>query len=574
MVFSYIIFYKEVCLTRFLYAYFAPIEKRGCKNIFKASRVVSAMLNKKLLFAPWACRNKNYGSGQISEKIFRKIFKDLIVFDPQEVLYLNGREEMNRLFLETVQKEQPDYILLWLIYDEFSIETLLKIKEISPKTKIMNFFGDDDALFYNFSRYYAPIIDCCFVAQTAFIKEYKKEGIKNPYRLVGVDVEYYKPLAVEKNFDVTFIGTPKTDRYKLIKFLIDNGVGVTIFGAGWDKHTDLKEFYRGALSKEELVNTINQSKISLSFTKNYEGKPHYKGRVVEISACRSFLITEYFKGYYDLFSKDEIVMFNNEKDLLEKVKYYLHHEAKRESIANRAYKRVLKNYSLEKEIRQAINSLERIQPKKVHFSTGKQALYLTVDELKGTNDEIYKKVQDYEYVGFKERGSDALPYKDYLQIYSLEKSGKDISCCDYYVHSRFVGDYLGLLNAHYACKTLDKSHFDSLIFLSQLVVKKGYFIKNLEDFRMYASTKNISLDKNRIAFVSIPLLRVQNLKKIPENLIWGIYKPIFEDKLRPAYNAHGIFASAYLYKLLLFCIFTNKGFIIRRLLKKSGKVLA
>ena len=62
---------------------------------------------------------------------------------------------MNKRFLEVVKREQPDYVFLWLIYDEFYIDTLLKIKKISAKIKIINFFGDDDSLFDNFSRFYS-----------------------------------------------------------------------------------------------------------------------------------------------------------------------------------------------------------------------------------------------------------------------------------------------------------------------------------------------------------------------------------------------------------------------------------
>ena len=116
-------------------------------------------IDKKILFAAWACNNKNYFPYQTWRTPLQKIFKEFIAFDPQECIYQYGKKEMNKKFLEVVEKEKPDFIYFWLIYDEFYIDTLLKIKKISPKTRTVNFFGDDDVMFENFSRYYALFID-------------------------------------------------------------------------------------------------------------------------------------------------------------------------------------------------------------------------------------------------------------------------------------------------------------------------------------------------------------------------------------------------------------------------------
>src|SRR3989344_6984660 len=107
--------------------------------------------DKKMLFAAWSCNNKNYFAYQTWDAPLRKLFSKVINFDPQEKTYEYGKDEMNLQFLDIVEKEKPDYILLWLIYEEFYPETLFKIKEISPRTKVINFCGDDDAQFYDYS---------------------------------------------------------------------------------------------------------------------------------------------------------------------------------------------------------------------------------------------------------------------------------------------------------------------------------------------------------------------------------------------------------------------------------------
>ena len=120
--------------------------KKPNKNILKFK-------DKKLLFAAWAAENKAYTSYQYFYNPLNKIFKNISLFDPQRNMYKYGREKMNQLFLELVKDEQPDYIFFWLIYDEFYLDTLKNIKKVSPKTKTINFFGDDDTLFDSFTRF-------------------------------------------------------------------------------------------------------------------------------------------------------------------------------------------------------------------------------------------------------------------------------------------------------------------------------------------------------------------------------------------------------------------------------------
>lgn len=524
----------------------------------------------KLLFAPWGCKNKNYGSAQVSENIFRKIFKKIVIFDPQEEINLYGQEKMNRKFVEIVEKEKPDFVFLWLIYEEFFIDTLVKIKKVSPNTKIINFFGDDDTLFENYSRFVAPLFDCSMVFQTDFIEKYKKDGVNSVFKSIGLDLDYYKPIKTEKKYDVSFIGTPKKDRYDFISHLIKNDVNVTIFGAGWEKHPDLKENYAGKLSKERLIEVINQSKINLSFTKNYLGKVHFVGRVTEIAACKSFLLSEYFQGYYDLYRKNEIIMFKDKKDLLEKVKYYLKNEREREEIAARAYKRAVKEQSLEKETVFALKNmknekyLEDIE--KYKESTGK-VFYFTKKDMKLNINEIKNKITEYDYIGFKEQKTKHLPYKEYLQVYSLKKSDKKISCCDYYINSLSLGDYL-LFNSKFCYGELDKRDFFALLTPSQLIIEKDYFSKNIEKFiGIFSVNMFDKLKDEDFAFVSLPLLRKMKLNNIGDKIMEKAYIPKYEEKLRMLNNQKKIYTNFYLYKLILNSLF-GKIFILKQLKKK------
>lgn len=290
--------------------------------------------NEKILFAAWSCHNPNYFAYQTWDTPLRKIFKKVISFDPQEYTYRYDKSEMNQKFLQIVKKEEPAYIFLWLIYDEFYPETLFAIKKISPKTKVLNFCGDDDAQFYDYSSLNSFFVDYSLISHKEFVKLYKNKAFFS----VGTNTDQFKPLSIEKKYDVTFIGTPKTDRADFVRYLMGKGIKIKVFGAGWEKHPEFKEVYGGFLDKEDYTKVINQSKINLCFNKNYLGKTHVIQKFFEMNACKSFVLTEYCKGYSNLFKLGtELVMFKDKKDLYENIAYYLKNDKERELIAKRSY---------------------------------------------------------------------------------------------------------------------------------------------------------------------------------------------------------------------------------------------
>ncbi|MSS74270.1 hypothetical protein EXS72_01380, partial [Candidatus Pacearchaeota archaeon] len=130
---------------------------------------------KKILFAAWSSHNTNYFAHQTWNSPLNSLF-NVISFDPQESVDRFDKDKMNKLFLQLVHKEKPDYLFLWLIYDEFYPKTLFAIKKISPKTKIINFCGDDDAQFQDYSVFNSFFVDYSLITHKEFIKNYKNKA--------------------------------------------------------------------------------------------------------------------------------------------------------------------------------------------------------------------------------------------------------------------------------------------------------------------------------------------------------------------------------------------------------------
>lgn len=100
------------------------------------------------------------------------------------------------------------------------------------------------------------------------------------------------------------------------------------------------------------------SKINLNIAlKGIEGGTPQ--RVMDIMGAGGFVMTTYCAETAELFEEDrEIVMFRTPEELLEKVDYYLTHEAERKQIAKQGCEKVLGRYTYEHKMRELIDWLE------------------------------------------------------------------------------------------------------------------------------------------------------------------------------------------------------------------------
>jgi len=95
---------------------------------------------------------------------------------------------------------------------------------------------------------------------------------------------------------------------------------------------------RGSL---QIRNFLNQKQIDLAVNETANM------RIFEATGCGVFLLTEHFENLQQYFEiGKEIVTFHNEKDLIEKIQYYILHQDERNEIAHRGQQRCLRDYSM------------------------------------------------------------------------------------------------------------------------------------------------------------------------------------------------------------------------------------
>lgn len=533
---------------------------------------------KNIFFVMWEGANKKHYLYQSIYLPLKKMFKEIVLYDTKIENIKYGPHQMRKNLIEQINKIKPDYILLtiWGCGEFESIDLIGEINKASPETKIIGLFTDDDRDYEISSVYYALFLDYSIVNQVHYVPKYRKEGHK-AFPSFSIDLKNFKPMNLKKKYDVSFIGAPIQPRIELMRFLIQNGIKVNIWGRNWFKYPEFKDFYKGIPDEKEFVKIINESRINLAPSKNMYGEPHFKGRILEFAACKSFALVDYFSGYLNYFKENEEIVFVKDKDdLLRKIDYYLKNEKEREKIAENSYNKVVKNHDLvlvysnifREIINEENNASNKPLPKikKKIFTISKKDLGKGIDYIK-------ENFKNYDYINFKEGSQISYKYKDYLQSYSLEKTKKSISCCDYYVCFNEGANYIRFRPSR-AIKVLEKEEFNDLINPNQLMTTKQYFLDNFDKFRALLNGKNTDLvNESNSAFIDIPLVKIKrlnktNLKGIKSlgpnslekafqlNFIVWLYSLIIQKK---------IFLNSYAYKLIIMPLLQKNNVILKYL---------
>jgi len=199
-----------------------------------------------------------------------------------------------------------------------------------------------------------PSYDINFVPRIENIGEYQNAGAKEVYLLFRYYIpELHRPIQLteddRKRFesDVIFIGHFEPDhRTECLEALLDAGIHVRLFGAGWNYYLSkkMKDAFGTPIRPlygDEYVKALCASKIALCFMSKLN-KDTSTIRSFEIPACGVLLLSERTDELRGLYKEDkEAVYFSDKKELVEKVKLLLREPEKRKAIAKAGRERCL-----------------------------------------------------------------------------------------------------------------------------------------------------------------------------------------------------------------------------------------
>lgn len=280
---------------------------------------------------------RGYGLEMVLYDQLHRMGHRLIPFHYDVLLHEFGKEKMNAMLLELVLKEKPD--VLFTIISENQLDPAV-MDEISHRTDTVTFnLCADDQWRFAFTSAWAPHFNWMVTTYAGAVPMYRQIGYPNVLQTQwGFNPAIHRKFDAEKIYDVSFVGMPHGNRIEILQQLVNGGIGVHVWGAGWTT---------GRVSLEEMVRIFNQTKINLNLSRcSGSDILQIKARDFEVPGCGGFLMSGYnpdLKSYYE-FGK-EIETYHDAKELIEKIKYYLHHEEERERIAAAGYKRAQEAHS-------------------------------------------------------------------------------------------------------------------------------------------------------------------------------------------------------------------------------------
>lgn len=289
---------------------------------------------------------------------FMKIRYKLSLY--RDRLQSNSRMLFNEFALNKYKQEKPD--LVFIMNGEILESKTLDLFRENSKVALWLF---DSRKRLPLSVNHIDHVDALFCYEQEDVTEYEKEGKTAYFLPQACDTDTYKPLCLERDIDILFIGnliySPK--RQSVTKAVIEQfpHKNIQIFGIykPWYKgiikwlSREYKSFYKNKTVSPEKANELyNRSKIVLNIHCEQQ-KNGANPRVFEICGSKSFQICDSNPYIDSLFSKGEIGIWHNTDELISLIKESLNSDTT--DRANAAYIITINNHTFDNRLQMVVD---------------------------------------------------------------------------------------------------------------------------------------------------------------------------------------------------------------------------
>jgi hypothetical protein len=250
---------------------------------------------------------------------------------------------------------------------------------------------------FDLVRDIAARFDACVVPEAAAQERFHRVGAR-PIRIqLAANPRVYRPYAVPRTFDVTFVGQCYADRAEFLDYLHRNGVAVRAWGAGWqprkrldsahmkaafalveDERLDgLRRIARARLMRtrrptapepveiidtsafggprllqRDLVRMFSRSRLSLGFAtagdshRTEKRLTHLRLREFEAPMSGALYLTEHQPELVEYFEPGkEVLTYADRQHLLETAHFYLAHQEQAEQVRRAGFERARREHT-------------------------------------------------------------------------------------------------------------------------------------------------------------------------------------------------------------------------------------
>jgi len=171
------------------------------------------------------------------------------------------------------------------------------------------------------------------------VRWYLAEGVLAFYFPEGCNPAFHRPMDIEQDIDVSFVGKRYGFRTTFIDALAKHGIKIECFGPGWPN---------GPATQEQMIEIFNRSRINLGI-----GGVALSNRITCLKT-RDFAVPPTGQLYLTTYDAElarmyhlgrEILCYFNEIDCVELIRYYLANPAERRAIAEVGRERCIREHT-------------------------------------------------------------------------------------------------------------------------------------------------------------------------------------------------------------------------------------
>ncbi len=310
------------------------------------------------------------------------------------------KEKFSQYLLDKIKLLQTNFeYSLFLSYFRDSDIDEGCLSEIKRFGLIIANFSCNNTHQFQLVKKISPFCDYNLHSEKTSVEKFRSIKANPIWFPMAANPKYYKPISVTRNEDVSFVGGLYSQRPYYIRHLLENGINVDAYGPGWKDpgnktflrnvkkelvriklliktlfsfnsterlklsstiakndfvrilKSDYKKRLHYPISDNEMIRKYSSSKISLGFLEVDMGNErsgrkdqHLHLREFEAPMSGALYFTNYCEELFEFYEPNkEIVIFRNEHELLDKVKYYLKksNSSEAEKIRLGGYKRAI-----------------------------------------------------------------------------------------------------------------------------------------------------------------------------------------------------------------------------------------
>ena len=257
--------------------------------------------------------------------------------------YQGKAQELNQLILTQFEQEKYDLLFFHIqTANIISLDTIAKIRQISPETRIVNWTGDVRTPLPQWYITLGQAVDLTLFSNETDMQTARAAGIRADYLQIGFDQQIFKPgIHPKKEWpEIVFLGNnypgmfPLSDlRENMVQALQSHyGKRFGLYGGGWKG----KETGNLMGNEAEEVDCYHGCKIAINLS-HFDYERYSSDRIFRIMGSSAFCLTKVYPGI----QRDFILAGNSQTldtwqsitDLIRRIDYWLANADERIKVA-------------------------------------------------------------------------------------------------------------------------------------------------------------------------------------------------------------------------------------------------